>query len=153
MLASGSSDGSIKLWDISSRREVRTLTGHTDSITSIEFSEDRKTVAAGSSDGSLLIWDVRNDDASVQLTRGPDPMWSACLSPDGSKLAVGTDSGSISMWDIRSKTHVGTFVHGEPVNVVAVSPDGKVMASGGRGNTESVLTFRPESLLTIFACQ
>ncbi|HRS14606.1 MAG TPA: WD40 repeat domain-containing protein, partial [Candidatus Bipolaricaulis sp.] len=58
VLASGSDDGTIKLWDVTSGTGLRTLTGHTYPVNSVAFSPDGKTLASGSNDGTVLLWDV-----------------------------------------------------------------------------------------------
>src|SRR5215831_11753373 len=57
-LASGSGDNTIKLWDVTSGNELRTLKGHSDLITSEAFSADGKTLASGSWDRTIKLWDV-----------------------------------------------------------------------------------------------
>lgn len=57
-LASGGWDGSVRLWDIASGRELAHFAGHRGGITSVAFSPDCKLLASGSSDTSILIWDV-----------------------------------------------------------------------------------------------
>ena len=57
-VASGSSDGSVRLWDVATHRQVASLTGHTDFVTAVAFSPDRKTLASGSRDGSVRLWDL-----------------------------------------------------------------------------------------------
>ena len=58
ILASGSVDGTIKLWDVSERRLIDTLTGHTDAVLSVSFSPDSSILASGSWDGTILLWDM-----------------------------------------------------------------------------------------------
>ena len=58
ILASGSSDKTIKLWDVATGREIRTLSGHTHWVNSVAFSPDGKILASGSWDGRILLWDV-----------------------------------------------------------------------------------------------
>jgi WD40 repeat protein len=57
-LASGSADYTIKLWSIESQKEVTTLQGHFESVTSIAFSPDEKYLASGSQDKTLKLWSV-----------------------------------------------------------------------------------------------
>ncbi|NEQ11998.1 MAG: hypothetical protein F6K37_40910, partial [Moorea sp. SIO4E2] len=56
ILASGSHDGTIKLWDISTGTLVTTLNGHTGPITTLAFSPDNQTLASGSFDRTIKIW-------------------------------------------------------------------------------------------------
>src|SRR5262249_62382983 len=58
-LASGNWDRTIKVWDVASGRELRTLKGHADSLTSVAFSPDGWQLASGSWDGKIKIWDAR----------------------------------------------------------------------------------------------
>ena len=55
---SGSSDNTVKLWDVTSGREVRTFVGTNYSIYSIAFSPDGKYVLSGSSDDTIKLWEV-----------------------------------------------------------------------------------------------
>ena len=57
-LASGSDDGTIRLWDVKSGRSLRELTGHSDYVMSVAFSPDSKTLASGSEDNTIRLWDV-----------------------------------------------------------------------------------------------
>jgi hypothetical protein len=53
-LASGSTDGTVKLWEVGTGRELATLTGHARVVRSVAFAPDGKTLASGSTDGSSL---------------------------------------------------------------------------------------------------
>ena len=58
VLASGSADNSVRLWDVASHREIGSpLTGHTDAVNSVAFSADGKTLAS-SGDKSIRLWGV-----------------------------------------------------------------------------------------------
>jgi WD40 repeat protein len=59
LLASGSEDDTVKLWDVASGRELQTLRGHAGNVSSVAFSPDGKLLASGSSDGIIRLWGVR----------------------------------------------------------------------------------------------
>ena len=122
LLASGSSDGTILLWDMRSRERVATL-GHTDGVVAVSFSPDGSLLASGSSDGTILLWDMRSRE---RVATG----WGRRR--HGSLLA----SGSWKLWDMRSRERVATFGvailerHTDGVAAVSFSPDGALLASG-----------------------
>jgi WD40 repeat protein len=55
-LATGSYDNTIKLWDVETGQQIRTLTGHNSYVTSVSFSSDGKTLATGSGDDTIKLW-------------------------------------------------------------------------------------------------
>ena len=60
LLASGSWDKTVQLWDTARGTAKQMLTGHTDVVTSVTFSRDGKTLASGSADGTVLLWRIAN---------------------------------------------------------------------------------------------
>jgi WD40 repeat protein len=59
MLASGSYDGTIKLWDAKTGSVLQTLEGHSDWVRSVAFSHDSQMVASGSNDKTIKLWDAK----------------------------------------------------------------------------------------------
>ncbi|MCX6679618.1 MAG: GDSL-type esterase/lipase family protein [Methanothrix sp.] len=57
-LASGCYSNTVKLWDIATGTEIRTLNGPRDSVRSVAFSPDGRTLASGNNDGSIWLWKV-----------------------------------------------------------------------------------------------
>src|SRR6266436_5022914 len=82
LLASGSDDQTIKLWNVASGQEVRTLSGHSYWVTSVAFSPDEKLLASGSWDKSIKLWDVANGQ-EIRTLSGDSWVNSVAFSPDG----------------------------------------------------------------------
>ena len=75
-VASGSEDGTVRIWDVGRGECERTLTGHTGYVTSVTYSPDGKKVASGSADGTVRIWDVGRGECERTLTGHTNWVWS-----------------------------------------------------------------------------
>jgi WD40 repeat protein len=60
LLASGSYDKTVILWDVSTREKIRTFEDNLEGITSVAFSPDGKMLAAGAKDSTITLWDVQS---------------------------------------------------------------------------------------------
>ena len=69
LLASAGADNTVKLWDVPTGRELRTLAGHTDLVTSLAFSADSQVVASASYDRSVKLWDAQSGQ-EIHTLRG-----------------------------------------------------------------------------------
>jgi Tol biopolymer transport system component len=142
-LASGSRDGTVKLWDVdvatkdfSSPPEVRTLSGHNGGVESVAFSPDGRLLASGSWDYTVKLWDVGTGQAAHTLRGHMARVDSVIFSPDGRWLASGSWDGTVKLWCVETGQEVRTL-HGYTGVVwsVAFSPDGRLLASGYRDGT------------------
>jgi WD40 repeat protein len=135
-IASGCEDHTIKLWDVASGKEIRTLDHHTGWAYSVVFSPDGKTLASGSWDRTVKLWDVASGEELKTLAGHSGLVTSVAFSPDGKTLASGSSDKTMKLWDVASGREVKTLVgHTNWVNSVAFSPDGKILASGSVDKT------------------
>jgi WD40 repeat protein len=133
LLASGSEDGTIKLWRVSDGSLVRTLTGHAREVDSVSFSPDGRLLASGSGDNTIKLWRV--SDGVLVRTLHPDSVYSVSFSPDGRLLASGGWQG-IKLWRVADGSLVRTLEgHTGWVRSVSFSPDGSLLASGSEDKT------------------
>ncbi len=132
ILASGNGDNSIKLWDVNSGRELRTLEGHTWSVLSVAFNPDGKTLASGSGDNSVRLWDVATGQQLKSFNASG--VRSVCFSPDGKTLVSGDWAALIEVWDVATwkELHVLTKLS-DRVLYSSFSPDDKKIAVVSNG--------------------
>lgn len=135
-LASGSWDNSVKLWDVASGQEVKSLEGHTGWVWSVAFSPDGKTLASGSGDKTIKLWSVESGEVIRTLDGHTDWVQPIAFSPDGKLLASGGRDNTVRLWSVESGQQIKILTgHTDWVYAVAFSPDGKALASGGSDNT------------------
>jgi WD40 repeat protein len=135
LLASGSFDHTITLWDTASGREITTLRGHTKWVRAVAFAPDGRLLASGGQDGAIKLWDVATLRQSAEFPRS-SPIYSLAFSPDGKSLASGSEDGNIRLWDVVSRHGIGMMPgHRNPVYSIAFSPDGKTLVSGNADQT------------------
>ena len=131
LLASGSVDRTIKVWDVATRELKQTLTGHTNYVESITFSPDGHLLASGSKDRTVKIWSVSTDQLKQSLNGSGNSILTIAFNSDGSLLALGNWDGTIEIWDVAGWTLKQTLKgHAGPVSSVAFSPGKPLLASG-----------------------
>jgi WD40 repeat protein len=147
-LATGSVDGTAKIWDVESGSPLHTLYGHTSSVSSVAFSPDGKRLATGSDDWTAKIWDVERDSLLHTLYGHKSSVSSVAFSPDGECLATGSDDWTVKIWDLEIGSPLYTL-HGHTSRVfsVAFSPDGERLATGSRDGTAKIWDVERDSLL------
>jgi uncharacterized protein with WD repeat/nitrous oxidase accessory protein NosD len=136
LLASGSADYTIKLWEVATGSLVRTLSGHTSWVISVAFSPDGRLLASGSDDYTIKLWEVATGSLVRTLSGHTSWVYSVAFSPDGRLLASGSNDKTIKLWDVATGSLVRTLSgHTNYVNSVAFSPDGQLLASGSADYT------------------
>ena len=91
ILASGSFDGTVRLWDVDRHKQIgKPLNGHAGEVYSVAFSRDGRTLASGNGDGRVVLWDVATRQQIEVLSAGNiGEVYSVAFSPDGKTIAGG----------------------------------------------------------------
>jgi WD40 repeat protein/tRNA A-37 threonylcarbamoyl transferase component Bud32 len=146
--------GEVKLWDMVTGKEVRTLKGHKLPVTSVCFSHDGKRIVSGSGGspnpqgelpGEVKVWDVQGQEI-CSLMGHTGRVTSVCFSPDGKQVLSGGGTygkpGEVKLWDVATRQEIRSFKgHISSVSSVSFSPDGQRIASGSasEGNSQGDL--------------
>ena len=154
ILASGSSDETIRLWDVNTGELLNTFEGHEGKITSVAFSPDGSILASGSNDKTLHVWNANTGELIETLTPHRRTVYCVAFSPDGSILASGGEDDSTHLWNAKAfdpnpepvlwNLETGKQVEENTpelllrsleeytydVYSIAFSPDGNILASG-----------------------
>ena len=134
-LAIGTTQGSIEVWDMSSRRKMRTLRGHSDGVTALSWNSF--VLASGARDGEIISWDVRQRNAMVaRFQAHSSEVCGLKWSPNGSQIASGGNDNIVNVYNSDSfgsgvPTHVLSY-HCSAVKALAWCPwEANILATGG----------------------
>jgi dipeptidyl aminopeptidase/acylaminoacyl peptidase len=143
-VVSASWDGTAKLWDARTGRELRTFAGHGRGLYRAYFSPDGRRLATASRDWTARVWDVETGRELLTLRGHTYAVKSVAWSPDGRLLATASNDGSVRVWEAGGGRELRALRHeppkGEDVSVysAAWSPDGKTLAAGNGDHTVSL---------------
>nr|POF22187.1 putative e3 ubiquitin ligase complex scf subunit sconb [Quercus suber] len=125
VLISGSYDTTIKVWDINTGEELRTLKGHTSGIRCLQFDETK--LMTGSLDNTLRLWNWRTGQCLRTFNAHTDGILSLHFS--GRYVASGSMDKTIRVWDSESKQTFLLRGHTDWVNSVKVDAESRTLFS------------------------
>lgn len=134
-VATGSKDKSIKIWDLKTGREVRSLLGHEMTVNSVRFTPDGKQLISGSNDKTVRVWDVVTGKSLETITT-TDYIINVAVDPLKRFFVAGgyNDSGypdSAMVFDMKSRKLIRKLpIDARNTLGIMFSPDGKFLAFG-----------------------
>jgi hypothetical protein len=132
-LASGSSDETIRLWDVTTGAETARLEGHTDWVQALCLLPDGRLVS-GSGDNTIRLWDVATGAEAARLEGHTNWVQALCPLPDG-RLATGSSDSTIRLWNVATSAEIARLKgHTDWVTALCLLPDGR-LSSGSVDRT------------------
>jgi WD40 repeat protein/serine/threonine protein kinase/class 3 adenylate cyclase len=133
LLASGSADKTVRIWEIGSASMLKVLKGHSGNVTSVSFSGDNQLIASASLDKTVKLWDAGSGSELATLPKESVPVLVVAFSPNSRLLATATQNGEVKLWDSGGPRGLAAFdAHDGPVHAMAFSPNGGILATAGR---------------------
>ncbi len=141
ILATGSGEGLVRLWDTTSGQRRATLRCHNAIIYSLAFSPDGRTLATGSGDCTAKLWDLSSGQERATLRGHARYVHTVAFRPpDGEVLATGSPDGTVRLWNVATHEQQ-TVLRLDSCDLwrlgLAFSPDGKTLATA---NTHGTVT-------------
>lgn len=132
-LASGSFDGTTRIWDSSTWQVLHELAGHGNWVSAVAFSPDGRFLVSAGIDRRIQIWDAETGANLFTSQEHAKGVLSLAYSPDGKWLASGGLEGKILIYNTQTwqvqKTLVPSANNPGGVGALAFSPDGLWLAS------------------------
>lgn len=151
----------MRVWDVTSGEAVKTLLGHSNSVTDIALTPDGRFAISASGDATLKVWDLATGEV-VQTLSGHDVIInSVTISPNGDYVVSSSGDGKLIVWDTGTWEQISTLVgHRAAVYDVATTRDGRFIVSASVDETlriwdytgRPVAVFRGEGGMWSCAC-
>lgn len=145
ILISGSKDRTIRLWEIQTGQCFKTLVGHENWIWAIAFNPTDQVIASGGEDRTIRLWSLITGQCLRVFQGYTNTIFSIAFVPPSSSteslspntadppdlLASGYFDQVVRLWNIRDGQYISFQGHTDAIRAVALSPDSKLLASGG----------------------
>lgn len=100
-LVGGCFDGSIRLWDIDTGKELYKIKGHQSQVNSLIFSSTEKYLISGGFDGEIKLWDAQTTQQICTFEGHTKQVCAIALSPDGETLVSSGADRTVRFWKSR----------------------------------------------------
>jgi WD40 repeat protein len=136
LLASGSWDGTAKVWRLADGSDIKTL-GVRGSVSAVDLSDEGAWLAVGATDKRVYLWDLRNNAGSRELKGHKRSIQALAFSPDSKSLASAAPDERVLVWSVGQEAEARQLPsppHG--ATTLAFSPNGRVLAAAGGGEVK-----------------
>ncbi len=133
VIATGSQDGTARLWDTESGALLYVVEGHSGPVCGVDVSPDGRYLATGAEDGTARVWDLATGRAVLVLYGHRAGIASVQFSPDGRFLASASGDKTTRIWEVDpgGSREDGVFVgHVAPTTIAELSDDGSLLLTG-----------------------
>jgi WD40 repeat protein len=138
-IVTGAVDGSAKVWEAATGKELLPLKGHSNVVWSVAISPDGERILSGSDDNTARVWDTVSGKPRLTLNGHIDGVACAVFSPDGQRIVTGSRDGTVKVWEAASGEELLTLKgHSSGLWSAVFSPNGERIATASEDQTAKV---------------
>ena len=138
-LISGSNDSTLKVFNISTRKQCGEFTDHQSPVTCLVVLPEGRMVVSGSQDRTLIVWDIDKLKSIKTLSGHDRGVLCNCLSVDGRWLASGDTAGKLVLWNMQTFEQLRSFyAHDDAVLCCAFNLNCDLLATGAADASASI---------------
>ncbi|XP_046845637.1 apoptotic protease-activating factor 1-like [Xenia sp. Carnegie-2017] len=136
MIATGSLDYNVKLWDASTLSHLATLKGHTDTVYAVAATCDSKMIVSASGDKTLKIWNLQSFGEVRTLKGHQGEIYSVAVSSDSKHIVSGGQDMDVRLWCFETGKSLFCFKgHSQSIRSVLIISNGRKALSGSQDKT------------------
>lgn len=130
LIASGSWDCTVRIWETLTGQALHVLRGHTGRISKVAFDSGGQWLLSAADDGSLIQWDLQSGRKMQALTGHAGPVTDFVITPDAGQVVSASEDATLKVWDVASGQLLRTLSgHSGPIRALALAGDGRVLVS------------------------
>jgi WD40 repeat protein len=130
---------------------LRTLSGHSDSVSAVVVTSDGLQAISASGDKTLKVWDLATGEERRTLKGHSDSVRAVAVTPDGLQAISASSDGTLKLWDLATGEERHTLKgHSDRVYTVAVTPDGLQAISASSDGTLKLWDLETGELIASF---
>jgi hypothetical protein len=131
-VVTGSSDNTLRLWEVETGKAERVFKGHTDAVRCLAVSSDGRQILSGSKDGTVRLWDLEAGDQLIRLDGHANDVTGVAFLGDGKQALSCSRDKTIRVWDLAARRQVNQHQDARTAfECMALSNDGRLLLTGG----------------------
>ena len=123
----------MRLWDLETGENLRTLLGDTGEVTAVAMLADGRRALSGSDNTTLRLWDLKTGETLRILEGHTDEVWAVAVLADGRRALSGSYDNTLRLWDLKTGECLAEFTADAAITCVAFALHNLVVAGSADG--------------------
>ena len=151
ILASGSADHTIKIWDVKTHQLLHSIQAHTGPVKDLSFNKDGTILASASADYTVKLWKVDGYQLIKTLSKHTGVVSVVDFHPNGKTLISGSHDNTLMIWSVKDYRMLQKISdHTDAIICLAINSDGSYFASGSSDKNIKIWNTEDEGLSYTF---